>query len=105
MKGIGGKATVDKAEANDWLDVSASARIVITDLSPLSLLRAFLIFLFQLLPALPSDFRLFLIYPVVPLLVFFFEEKKAFFDFFPSLVLSQLIRSSFWSCGNSKTYA
>ena len=38
---IGGKATVDKAEANDWFEVSASARTVITDLSPLSLLREF----------------------------------------------------------------
>ena len=41
MKGIGGKANVDRAEANDWLEVSASERIAITDLSPLSLLRAF----------------------------------------------------------------
>ena len=97
MAGIGGKATVDKADANDWLEVSASARISITDLSSLSLLRAFFIFLFQLLPALPSEFRLFLIFPVVPLLVFFLEEKKAFFDFLPSLVLSQLVSSSFWS--------
>ena len=73
MAGIGGKVTVDKAEANDWLEVSASARIAITDLSPLSLLRAFFVFFFQLLPALPSDFRLFLLYPVVPPLIFFLE--------------------------------
>ena len=73
MAGIGGKATVDKAEENDWLEVSALARIAITYLSPLSLLRAFFIFFFQLLPALPSDFRLFLLSPVVPLLVFFLE--------------------------------
>ena len=97
MAGIGGKATVDKGEANDWLKLSASARIAITDLSPLSLLRAFLIFFFQLLPALPSDFRLFLLSPVVPLLVFFLEENKAFFAFLPSLVLSQLVSSSFYS--------
>ena len=89
--------TVDKAEANDWLEVSASERIDITDLSPLSLLRAFIVFFFQLLPALPSDFRLFLLSPVVPLLVFFLEEKKAFFAFLPSLVLSQLVSSSFYS--------
>ena len=79
VTGIGGKATVDKAEANDWLGVSALERIAITDLSPLSLLRAVFIFFFQLLPALPSDFRLFLLSPVIPLLVFFFEEKKASF--------------------------
>ena len=97
MTGIGGRETVDRAEANDWLEVSASARIAITDLSPLSLLRVFLIFFFQLLPALPSDFRLFLLSPVVPLLVFFLEENKAFFDFLPSLGLSQLVSSSFWS--------
>ena len=96
MAGTGVKATVDKAEANDWLEVSASSRISITDLSPLSLLRAFLIFFLQLLPALPSDFRLFWISQFVPLLVFLLEEKKAFFDFLPSLVLSQLVSSSFW---------
>ena len=44
VTGIEGKATVDKAEANDWLEVSALSRIAITDLSPLSLLRAFFIF-------------------------------------------------------------
>ena len=92
-----GKATVYKAEANDWLEVYALARIAITDLSPLSLLRAFFIFFFQLLPALPSDFRLFFLSPVVPLLVFFLEEKKASFAFLPSLVLSQLVSSYFWS--------
>ena len=97
MAGTGGKETVDKAEVNDWLEVSASARIAITDLSHLSLLRAFFVFFFQLLPALPSDFRLFLLSPVVPLLLFFLEEKKAFFSFFPSLVLSQVVSSSFWS--------
>ena len=97
MAGTGGNANVDKAEANNWLEVYASARIAITDLSPLSLLRAFLVFFFQLLPALPSHFHLFLLSPVVPLLVFFLEEKKAFFAFLPSLVLSQLVSSSFWS--------
>ena len=91
MAGIGGKVTVDKAEANDWLEVSASARIAITYLSPLSLLRAFLIFFFQLIPALPSDFCLFLLSPVIPLVVFFLEENKAFFAFLPSLVLIQLV--------------
>ena len=96
MASIGGKATVYKAEANDWLEVSALARIVITALSPLSLLRAFFIFFFQLLPPLPSDFHLFFLYLFVPLLVFFLEENKAFFDFFPSLILSQLVSSSFW---------
>ena len=70
MAGIGGKATVDKAEVKDWLEVSASAIISITDLSPLSLLRAFLVFFFQILPAFSSDFHLFLLSPVVPLLVF-----------------------------------
>ena len=95
MAGIGGKATIDKAEANEWLEVSDSASIAITDLSPLSLLRAFLIFFFQLLTALPSGFILFLLYPAVPLLVFFLEEKKALFAFLPSLVLSQLVSSSF----------
>ena len=97
MTDIGGKATVDKAEANDLLEVSALARIAITDLSPLSLLRTFFIFFLQLLPALPSDFHLFLLSPVVPLLFFFLEEKKAFFYFLPSLVLSQLVSSSFLS--------
>ena len=97
MAGTGSKATVDKAEANHWLEVSASARIAITDLSPLSLLRAFLIIFFQLLPVLPSDFHLFLLYPAVPLLVFFLEENKAFFAFLPSLVLIQLVSSSFSS--------
>ena len=92
-----GKATVYKAEANDWLEFYALARIAITDLSPLSLLRAFLIFFFQLLPALPSEFHFFLLSPFVPLLVFFLEENKAFFAFLPSLVLSQLVSSSFWS--------
>ena len=96
MTGIGGKVIVDKAEANDCLEVSDSARISITDLSPLSLLRAFFIFLFQLLPALPSDFCLFLLSPVVPLLLFFLEEDKPFFYFLPSSVLSQLVSSSFW---------
>ena len=83
MTGIGGKVTVDKAEVNDWLEVSASARISITDLSTLSLLRAFFILFFKLLPALPYDFCLFLLSPVVPLLVFFLEEKKDFLGFFP----------------------
>ena len=96
MARIGCKANVDKAEANDWLEVSASARIAITDLSPLSLLRVFFIFFFQLLPALPSDYCLFLLSPAVPMLVFFLEEKKALFALLPSLVLSQLVRSSFW---------
>ena len=96
MAGIGVKVIVGKTEANDWLEVSASEIIAITDLSLLSLLRAFLIFFFQLLPALPSDFHLFLLSPVVPLLVFFLEENKAFFAFLPSLVLSQLVSSSFW---------
>ena len=96
MSGIGGKATVDKVEANDWLEVSASARIAITDLSPLSPLRAFFVIFFQLIPALPSDFHLFLLSTAVPMLFFFLEEKKAFFSFFPSLVLSQLVSSSFW---------
>ena len=49
MVGTGGKATVDKAKANDWLEVSASAIIAITDLSPLSLLRAILVFFLQLI--------------------------------------------------------
>ena len=89
MAGIGGKETVDKAEANDWLEVSASGKIAMTDLSPLSLLRALLTFFFQLLPSLPSDFHLFFLSPVVPLLVIFLEEKKALFAFLPSLVLSQ----------------
>ena len=97
VTGIGGKSTVDKAEANDWLGVSASESIAITDLSPLSLLRVFFIFFFQLLLALPSEFCLFLLSPVVPLLVFLFKENKTFFAFFESLVLSQLVSSSFWS--------
>ena len=58
LTGAGGRATVDNAEANDWLEDSSSPRIAKTALRPFSVFIALLSFFFQLPPALLSRLRL-----------------------------------------------